>query len=207
MKTEKPIKVLFLDIGGVLLTNGWGHESRTLAAKTFNIDSDEMESRHRITFDTFEIGKISINDYLDRTVFYENRDFNHDQFKEFMFSRSKQLPQMMDLIKAIKTKYGLKVIAVSNECREINEYRIKKFQLDQLFDFFVSSCYVHLRKPDKDIYLTAIDITQVPVEQILYIDDRLMFIEVAQTLGIKGLHHVNYADTLASLGSHGLYLN
>lgn len=207
MKAKKPIKVLFLDIGGVLLTNGWGHESRALAAQTFNIDPHEMESRHHITFDTFEIGKISINDYLDRIVFYENRNFNHDQFKEFMFSQSKQLPQMMDLIKAIKTKYELKVIAVSNECREINEYRIKKFQLDQLFDFFVSSCYVHLRKPDKDIYHVAVDMAQVPVEQILYIDDRLMFIEVAQTLGIQGLHHINYADTLASLGSLGLQLN
>ena len=32
------IKVVFMDIGGLLLTNGWGHESRQKAARFFDFD-------------------------------------------------------------------------------------------------------------------------------------------------------------------------
>ena len=89
MNKEKIITTLFIDIGGVLLTNGWGHESRHLAAEIFHIDRPEMETRHAITFGTYEIGKITLDEYLDRTVFYKERAFSNNEFREFMFAQSK----------------------------------------------------------------------------------------------------------------------
>ena len=78
---NQPITTLFLDIGGVLLTNGWGRSSRTLSAKKFNLDLPEMEERHHLCFDTYEMGKLSIDDYLKQVVFSEKRDFKLDDFK------------------------------------------------------------------------------------------------------------------------------
>lgn len=204
MSKKSKITTLFLDIGGVLLTNGWEHESRILASKTFNLDLAEMESRHRLTFDTYEVGKLSLDDYLHRTVFYKKRSFTCDQFKKFMFAQSKAYPEMIDLVCKLKKQHHLKIAVVSNEGRELNDYRIKKFQLGKFVDFFISSSFVHFRKPDVDMYRIALDIAQVPPEEVVYIEDRQMFIEVAESQGIRGVHHLDYKSTLAKLASIGL---
>ncbi|MBK5273336.1 MAG: HAD-IA family hydrolase, partial [Bacteroidia bacterium] len=167
---------LFLDIGGVLLTNGWGHESRHLAAEKFGLDIPEMETRHNLTFDTYELGKLSFEEYLDRTVFYEERSFTKDEFREFMFAQSKKLPEMIEFIIGLKKQYGLKIAVVSNEARELNTYRIQTFDLASFVDFFISSSYVHFRKPDIDIFKLALDISHVKPEEVIYIEDQPMFV-------------------------------
>lgn len=203
MKRKNEITGIFVDIGGVLLTNGWDSPERKEAAKIFSLDFDEMESRHRLTFDTFEIGKISLDDYLKRIIFYQKRSFNLDDFKKYMFERSKPYLEMIELILKIKTKYKLKVVAVSNEGKELNEFRVQKFKLYTIIDYFITSSAVHLRKPDKDIYRIAIATSQLPPHQILYIEDRLLFVQVAEELGIHGLHHTSYRSTREKLSEFG----
>ena len=203
MKEAKNITTLFLDIGGVLLTNGWGNESRKLAAEKFKLDIPEMESRHGIAFETYELGKITLDQYLDITVFYEHRTFSKDEFREFMFSQSQPYPEMIELIKRLKKRYGLKIVAVSNEARELNTYRIEEYKLAGFIDFFVSSTFVHLRKPDIDIYKLALDMTQSQPEETLCIDDICVFIKVAESLGIRGICHINYETTCKELQSFG----
>jgi putative hydrolase of the HAD superfamily len=201
MFEKKRITTLFLDVGGVLLTNGWDRKARALAAATFELDPQEMETRHNMTFDTYEVGKLSLDEYLNRIVFYENRKFTKDQFRKFMFEQSKPFPEMIDLVYKLKGKYNLKIAVVSNEGRELNQYRINKFKLDAFVDFFISSCFVHFRKPDEDIFRLALDVAHVPAHQVVYIDDRLMFVQVAEGLGIQGIHHENYESTVAKLNS------
>ena len=147
---------------------------------------------------------LTLEDYLSRTVFYEERSFTRDQFREFMFAQSRAFPEMIELIGKLKIKYGLKIAVVSNEARELNTYRIRKFKLDELVDFFVSSCFVHLRKPDADIFRLALDIAQVPTEQIIYIENTLMFAQIAEGLGICSIVHMDYPSTCAQLASFGL---
>ncbi len=198
------ITCLFLDIGGVLLTNGWSHESRKQAAKTFALNLDEMEDRHHLTFDTYEECKLTLDEYLSRVVFYQKRLFTRAQFRKFMFAQSKPFPEMIELVRQLKSKYGLKIVVVSNEGRELNEHRIQTFKLNSFVDFFISSCFVHFRKPDEDIFRMAMDIAQVPVSQVIYIDDRLMFVQIAKSLGIHGIHHTDYKSTRAKLAAFGL---
>lgn len=199
-----PVTTLFLDIGGVMLSNGWGHESRKLAAAVFKLDYFEMEKRHQVIQVTYEEGKITLNEYLKRVVFYNKCTFTVDQFREFMFSQSTPNLEMIEFIKQLKDKYNLKIAVVNNEGRELNDHRIKKFQLNQFVDFFVSSCFVHFRKPDADIFRVALDIAQVPAEHIVYIEDLQMFVDVAGDLGIRGIRHKNYLSTSADLASMGL---
>lgn len=205
MKKINQITTLFLDIGGVLLSDGWGHASRKLAVKTFGLDHKELENRHNIVFDTYELGKFTIEEYLKLVVFYEKRSFTMTQFKSFMFEQSKPYPEMIELILLLKSKYGLKIGVVSNEARELNTHRINKFKLDKLVDFFISSCFVHLRKPDPEIFRVALDIAQVPVNQIFYIENTPMFVQIAQGLGIRGIAHKDYLSTRAKLAALGLH--
>ena len=206
MKLDKsiPVTTLFLDIGGVLLTNAWGHVSRRKAAEVFNLNYSDINVRHHLNQVTYEEGKLTLGEYLNRVIFYEKRDFTLDQFREFMFAQTTPFTEMIELIRHLKEKYRLKIAVVNNEGRELNEYRIKKFQLDRFVDFFISSCFIHFRKPDADIFRLALDIAQVPAEHIVYIEDLQMFVDVASDLGIRGIRHKNYLSTSAELASMGL---
>jgi len=204
MKRAIPITTLFLDIGGVLLTDGWSHGASKLAVKKFNLDFEELNKRHTEALDTYELGKLTLEEFLDRTVFYEKRSFTPAQFRKFMFAQSKPFPEMIELIRRLKTLYGLKIVVVSNEGRELNEYRIRKFKLDGFVDFFISSCFVRLRKPDADIFRLALDTVRVPVNQVVYIENTPMFVQIAEGLGIRSILHTDYKTTRAKLASLGL---
>jgi putative hydrolase of the HAD superfamily len=198
------IKYLFVDIGGVLLTDGWVHEYRKLAAKEFNLNPEELEKRHNQAFDTYELDKLTIKDYLNRVVFYKKRPFTQAQFRKFMFAQSKPYPKMIGLVRKLKAKYALKVVVVSNEARELNAYRIRKFRLDEFIDFFISSCYVHLRKPDPDIFQLAMDTTQASARQVVYIENTPMFVQIAEGMEIRSILHTDYNSTYKKLASFGL---
>jgi putative hydrolase of the HAD superfamily len=204
MKRAFPVTTLFLDIGGVLLTDGWGHGARKRAATNFNLEWAEMEDRHQLNFDTYEEGRITLEEYLGRVVFYRKRPFTRAQFRRFMFAQSKPHPEMIALFARLKVRHGLKVAVVSNEGRELNAYRIRTFKLDRLVDSFISSCFVHVRKPDTEIYRLAIDIAQAPARQVVYIENTPMFVQVAEGLGIRSILHTDYSSTRAKLASLGL---
>ncbi len=205
MKKEK-VKTLFLDIGGVLLTDGWGRDSRDRAFEYFGIMDEKahINERHEMNFDTYEMGRMSFDKYLDNAVFFKNRKFSKEEFTAFMFKQSKPLPGAIDYFKKLKSKYGLKVIAVSNEARELNEYRINTYKLHDLFDAFVSSCYVGMRKPDPQMYHMASDISFTPFKHSVYIDDRIIYIESARNMGIPSLHYTGVDSAKAHFEKLGL---
>ena len=202
--TQSPITTLFLDIGGVLLTNGWGRDIRRQVAADLNLDFAEMDERHHLTFDTYEAGKLSLDDYLQRVVFYEKRPFTPQSFKQIMFDQTRPFPDMIALMGALKAHHHLKIAAVSNEGRELTEYRIRQFKLAELFDLFIVSSFVHFRKPDVDIYRLALDVAQTQPEQVVYLDDRAMLVDVARSLGIHGIHHTSLSTTQHALAKLGL---
>jgi putative hydrolase of the HAD superfamily len=199
-----PITTLFLDIGGVLLNDGWDHIARKRVARHFKLEWAEMENRHRLAFETHEEGKLTFEQYLGWVVFYQNRPFTLVQFRRFMCAQSRSYPEMIELIKQLKARHGLRTVVVSNEARVVNDYRIRKFKLDEFVDSFISSCFVHVRKPDPDIFRLALDIAQTPARRIVYIENTPMFVQIAEGLGIRSILHTDYKSTCAKLASFGL---
>ena len=199
---QSKIKVLFSDLGGVLLTNGWDRHSRAKAIALFKLEEKEFESRHQLLFGDYETGKISLETYLRYAVFYKPCSFSYEQFVEFMYAQSQSFPDMIELIKRLKNEHGLKVAFISNEGRELTDYRIKTFKLDEIADFFIVSCFLGIRKPDKRVWEMALDLMQVAPDQAVYIDDRQLFVEIAQNMGIHSLCHKEYAATSAALKEH-----
>lgn len=189
------IKVVFLDIGGVLLTNGWDHEARQKAAHVFGFDYDEMNTLHSFIYNVFEIGGISLDEYLDMVVFHCPRQFTKSEFIRFMYSQSVELPKMLKWLKKWKIQTDFPVFALSNESKELNRYRIQTFKLHDIFDGFFSSCNMGYRKPDPRIFQKALDISQVEPSECIYFDDRPMLINVAKRLGIRAIHHQHFETT------------
>jgi putative hydrolase of the HAD superfamily len=120
-----------------------------------------------------------------------------------MCEQSKPYPEMIAMLGQLKAR-GLKIAVVSNESLELNAYRIRTFGLARFADSFISSCFVHLRKPDANIFRLALDITQTPAHQVLYIENTPMFVQIAEGLGIRSILHTDYKSTHAQLASLGL---
>ena len=204
MKKNTLITTLFLDIGGVLLNNGWDHLARRRAAKHFKLNWAEMEQRHSLNFNIYEEDKLTLEEYLGWLLFYQKRPFTRAKFRRFMFAQSKAYPEMIEFVRKLKAKFGLKIIVLSNEAREVNAHRIHAFKLDEFVDAFISSCFVHLHKPDAAIFRMALDISQTPAQQIVYIEITPMFVQIAEGLGIRGILHTDCKSTRAKLASFGL---
>jgi putative hydrolase of the HAD superfamily len=199
MKKNIPVTTLFVDCGGVLLTNGWDHTSRKLAADTFKLDFAQMDERHRICFDTYESGKMSLDEYLDILVFYQKRSFSKSAFQQFMHEQSQPFPDMISLIQEMKKAYHLQIVMVSNEGRELMDYRIKHFHLRNFIDIFIVSGLVKFKKPDLDIFRLALEVSQANVNEVIYIDDREIFINVAKKLDLRGICHTSMQTTRKAL--------
>jgi putative hydrolase of the HAD superfamily len=177
------IRALFWDVGGVLLSNAWDHEERDLAVTQFLLDKTEFEARHREVIAGFEDGRISLDDYLERCVFYQPRTFMRADFKRYMFSLSKPKTGVLEIAKGLSGKYFMATI--NNESLELNQYRIQTFGLVDYCELFVSSCFVAMRKPDERIYRLALDLSQHTPEECCFIDDRPANIAGAAKVGMR----------------------
>lgn len=197
------IRAIFWDIGGVLLSNAWDHTERAEALHHFQLDEKGFHDRHEMVVSSFERGKITLDEYLDRTVFYRPRPFTRESFREYMFALSKPVPKVLEFAQDLADSGKYLMGTINNESRELNYYRIEQFGLRKLFRVFVSSCFVGYRKPERDIYRLALEITQIPAEQCCFIDDRALNLECAAKLGMKTIemHQVDQLrEELAKLG-------
>jgi putative hydrolase of the HAD superfamily len=179
------ITALFWDVGGVLLSNAWDREQRRRTLKEFNLDEIEFESRHEMLVSSFERGKITLQNYLERTVFYRPRSFTAEAFTQHMFSLSTPNPETLQLGKELSRSGKYQMSTINNESKELNLYRIQTFDLREIFSLFVSSCFVGLRKPEEGIYRLALEITQRPPEECCFIDDRPLNLDSAARLGMQ----------------------
>jgi putative hydrolase of the HAD superfamily len=172
-------------VGGVLLSNAWDREQRQRTLKEFNLDVVEFESRHEMLVSSFERGKITLQSYLERTVFYRPRSFITEAFTQHMFSLSTPIPETLQLGKELSRSGKYQMSTINNESKELDLYRIQTFSLREIFSLFVSSCFVGLRKPEEGIYRLALEITQRPPEECCFIDDRPLNLDSAARLGMQ----------------------
>jgi putative hydrolase of the HAD superfamily len=200
--TDKP--ALFWDVGGVVLSNGWDHAARAEAAQSFGFDFEEFEQRHRQAESEFETGAITLETYLNRTVFFRDRPFTRDRFKDFMFSQSHENGETRVLLDDLTAGGRCFLATVNNESKELNEFRIRRFDLARNFSAFFSSCYLRARKPDPLIYQLVLGIKQRAPEQCVFIDDRPENLEPARALGMRTILFRSASGLRASLSELGL---
>jgi len=186
------ISTVLWDVGGVLLTNGWDRTERAAVLEQFALESVAFEQRHEIANDAWEKGLMTAEQYLLQTVFYEPRPFTPGAFLEAMMERSRLLPHgAMRILQELAASEEVELAILNNEARELNDYRIERFELGRYCDVFFSSCYLGLRKPDRKIFELALDVLQRDPEEVAFIDDRAGNCAAAEALGI---HAIQYQD-------------
>jgi len=198
------IHAIFWDVGGVLLSNAWDHTERAAALEHFCLDQEEFHARHEMVVSSFERGKISLDEYLDRTIFYRNRPFTREEFRDYMFSLSQPMPEVLAFARALAACGKYFMGTINNESRELNLHRIEKYGLREIFRLFVSSCFVGLRKPESGIYRLAIETTQINPEECCFIDDRALNLECAAKLGMRTIQMQTLNQLQEDLGKLGV---
>lgn len=176
---------LFFDVGGVLLTNGWDTAARTKAAQVFGIEYPEFQTRHEMLKTAFETGRIDLDTYIRRTVFFQPRAFTPEDFKQHMYGVSQRLGDTLDFVRALAATGKYRLFTLNNESRELQEHRVRTFHMAPVFRAFLTSCYLGLAKPDEDIYRNALGIAACSAGRGLFIDERSMNVEAASALGLN----------------------
>jgi putative hydrolase of the HAD superfamily len=198
------IRAIFWDVGGVLLSNAWDRTERMATLEHFRLDEEEFHSRHEMVVSSFERGKISLDEYLERTVFYRNRAFTREEFRDYILSLSQPMPEVLGFARALANSGKYFMSTINNESRELNLYRIEKYGLREIFRLFVSSCFVGLRKPESGIYRLAIETTQINPQESCFIDDRALNLECAAKLGMQTIQMQSLEQLRAELGKLGV---
>ncbi|HEY4816288.1 MAG TPA: HAD family phosphatase [Candidatus Acidoferrum sp.] len=198
------ITTLFWDVGGVIMTNGWDTVARRRAAEVFHLDWEEFQDRHELSFPAFDSGNISLDEYLNRTLFYRPRPFTREEFIAFMFAQSKEYPESRAVLDKAAQLGKYFIGAINNEPLELNEYRIAAFHLRRDFQVFFSSCYLHTRKPEEMIFRIALEVTQRPAQECVFIDDRPLNLENPRKLGMKTILYQNAEQVRAELKNCGV---
>ena len=198
------IKAILFDVGGVLLTNGWDHAERAAVLGHFSVDRAAYEARHELANDAWEKGLMTAEQFLERTVFFEPRSFTPTEFLEQMKAQSKELPHgALRTVAKLRASNEVAMMILNNESRELNDYRVERFQLHNYFQAFLSSCYLGLRKPDPAIFKLALGVLQRKPEQVAFVDDRQGNCDAAANLGIHAICYqdeTQFAQELERLG-------
>ena len=178
---------LFFDVGGVLGSNAWGSEARDHAVRRFGLDVQDFDRRHREVVGQWEEGRLSLDEYLDCTVFDVPRPFTRDAFRAFMLEQSQPYPETIAIAAALAAGGRYRLATVNNESAELNAHRLRSFGLAPIFSAFFSSCWLGVAKPARRIYELALAISQAEPAQAVLIDDRLQNLAPARALGMHGL--------------------
>ncbi len=190
------ITAIFWDIGGVLLTNGWDRVSRRKGSEVFGLEWEEFEARHQAQENAFDRGLMTLDEYLDRAIFFRPRQFSREEMREFIFAQSQPHPEVLAIVGEMARGRRYFLATLNNEPLEFNLRRIETFGLKRFFSAFFSSCFLGLAKPDPAIFRRVLQITQRQPDECLFIDDRPANIESAASLGIRTLHHSGNAEDL-----------
>ncbi len=200
------ITTLFWDVGGVILSNGWDRAAREQASRKFHLSWEDFQDRHELAFPAYETGQITLDEYLQRTIFFRSRTFAREEFKRFMFEQSRAHAEPRAVLDRLARSRRYLLATINNEGLELNLYRIQQFNLRRDFSAFFSSCFLGVRKPDQAIYQLALQVTQRAPEECVFIDDRPLNLECARRMGMRTIHYQNAQQLQAELRNNGVAL-
>jgi putative hydrolase of the HAD superfamily len=194
---------VFFDIGGVLGTNGWDREQRLRAIERFALDP-EFESRHDELAGDWEIGRLTLEEYLESAVFFTPRSFTPGEFTAFMFAQSEPFVDTIAVARRVAVRGDVVLMTLNNESDELNLHRIRSFGLRDIFSAFFSSCWLGVRKPSRTIFERALNIAQVAANDVLFVDDREQNLVPARALGFETHHYTSAVSLQRELSERDL---
>lgn len=196
---------VFFDIGGVLGTNGWDREQRARALQKFSLEDDDFEHRHHQVVSEFETGAMTLEEYLDVTVFYTPRLFSREDFELYMLGLSEPNPFTIEIAKHVAGSGRAQLMTMNNESAVLNVYRIQHFELRGIFAAFLSSCWLGVRKPARAFFERGLAICQADPESSLLIDDREQNLAPASAMGMQTILYTDPESLARRLAEAGVF--
>jgi putative hydrolase of the HAD superfamily len=188
----------------VLLTNGWDTAARNRAIEEFGLDPLDFHTRHGMVKTAFETGRLSLDSYIEKTVFHAARPFARDEFRALMFAQSRVLGDTLLWVRGLAAAGRYRLFTLNNESRELHEHRVRTFDLGSVFQAFLTSCYLGQVKPDEEIYRNALGIAGCDPGEAVFIDDRPVNVETALRLGFRAVHFQGLQPLREALGTLGI---
>lgn len=198
------IELVLFDVGGVLGSNGWDRGERAAAVREFELDRDRFEARHAAVVDAWEAGRVTLDEYLTRVVFDVPRPFTREEFRAFMLAQSVPDDAMIAVARRVRDTGRYRLMTLNNESAELQWHRAHRFGLIGLFDAFLTSCYLAVRKPHTEIYERALGIAGIEPPHVVFIDDREENLEPARALGMHTVHATGSVEVQRALGRIGV---
>ena len=195
---------VFFDIGGVLGTNGWDREQRARALEKFGVEDEDFEHRHHQVVSEFETGAMSLEEYLDVTVFHTPRLFSREDFELYMLSLSEPNPYSIQVARHAAAAGRVRLMTMNNESAVLNVHRIEQFGLKAIFPTFLSSCWLGVRKPQRTFFERGLGIAQAEPRASLLVDDRDQNLAPAASLGMRTIRFTDPESLARQLAEHGV---
>jgi FMN phosphatase YigB (HAD superfamily) len=203
------LRGLILDWGGVLTG-----DLRTAVQTWAEADGIDLEAYSAIMRDWFgepfgiearlnpihalERGEMSVPDFEDRLAeaLTARTGTPHaaSGLLTRMFERFDHAPEMGALVRRAR-RSGLRTGLLSNSWG--NDY--PRDGWDEMFDVIVISGEVGMRKPEPEIVAHTLDLIGLEAGECVFVDDLPHNVEAAVAVGMVGVRHRSYAESLAEL--------
>nr|TKW00473.1 hypothetical protein SEVIR_8G111600v2 [Setaria viridis] len=163
-----------------------------------------LESKHPTAWSEFEKGLIDENE-LAKKFFSDGRSFDLEGLKECMVRAYEYIDGVEDILCCLK-KNNYEIHAFTNYpvWYQLIEDKLK---LSKYLSWTFCSCRTGKRKPSPDFYLQAVDHLNVDPASCIFIDDRMVNIEAALSVGMVGLQFKNAEALRKDLCALGVELS
>lgn len=185
------ITTLVFDFGKVIFTNdNWYKVDKKKGiefSKIYGISYEDIDKAWHTHWHALEKGYIAEDEFFMRILKDSGaKDLDTTKAKQNYRDTQAVIERMPELVRKLSKNY--KIYAITNISKEWMEYKLKKFQMQDAFTKIISSAKYHMRKPDSEIFETAIKECHLSPEQCVFIDDNLQNVNAAKSFGFHALH-------------------
>jgi putative hydrolase of the HAD superfamily len=194
-----PIRAVIFDVGGVLVHDK-NHDKRYEWEARLGLPQGQLR---QIVFGSEAAARAATGEVSEQEVWKEvggQLGLREDQLPELQrdFWAGEQLDaELVQFIQSLRPQYKIGII--SNAWPDARFFHNLKFKLNTWTDGAVYSAEVKLVKPDPRIYQLALAQLDVCADESVFVDDMLVNVEAAQSLGMKGVQFKNTEQAIAEI--------
>jgi glucose-1-phosphatase len=198
MSSQK-YSVIVFDLGNVLINFDYNIAVRKFNDIEPNLGKKFLE-HHKNNYQThrkFEKGLISQEEFIQTALSGINYKVDPNTFSIIysdIFTTNNEVISLLPILKK-----GFKLILLSNTDLLHKKYGWEKYEFLSYFDYLVLSFEVGSVKPEEKIYKAVEELSKVPPQQHLYIDDIAEYTEAAQKRGWNAIQFLNYQQLVKEL--------
>ncbi|BAM01423.1 MULTISPECIES: HAD family hydrolase [Caldilinea] len=185
---------ILFDLGNVLVH--YDHRrALTALAGLYGVDAEEVLNLYQAIASAFGTGRIAPEEVVHRFNECFGVERSLESFTEAFCSGLARNDAALAYAVSLQQEDALAIGAISNTNALHVAWLDAHVPELREFDLVMMSNEVGIHKPDPQIFELAMELLNIPAEQILYIDDLAENVEAARRLGMAGVVHFDWIKT------------